>query len=584
MNDAILVNIGGESFVYDESSPRTFVIKETDYLSLSVRAAACHPAVPVVRFEDYETQFELVEQSGEQIYQTTVRTYLSECFGKVVVRLYLGELVVPIVFDVLAKKTSAEQALKMIKYLADVSPLLVKACLARSSTPFGNAPAEEIEPEALLTVAEGLISVLQSTRQELIATIRERLVPKILPLRSTNKLTCEVDPVEVLSNLDALTPATGIGDVCLRGRNFDLSDIDVSAVQPTADVRENHILLGGLYSIQRRLLALANQLSEFSTSNNQNTPTGYESFARLLLSVTAEGMINRCSASLEAIEGLIDLFERKLGVKYMGELVPVMTPFVRSTRVYRALFAQLAEWYSLGAPAIGKIQFMLKMKSLSKIYELFTFYHVFDEFSKNGWAVIDSLSHPEYGDFMAHTVVFSKDAEKITIQYEPIIEKLSKNTRHGDLIDVAHRHTAERPYWTPDFVLRWERGDELRYIILDAKYSTANSVRQYAIPALYSKYYEGTAVFDARNGLASSSNIIAVIAVYALEWNNPNYLSKWDYQGIFSNVPRIPAIGGMGLMTDNDVLFRRCLNRILELTRIVAHTNSIVESSSLDAS
>ncbi|WP_298412906.1 hypothetical protein [Janthinobacterium sp.] len=582
MNDAIQVNISGKSFVYDESSPQTFVIKETDYLYISVRAAAVQSAVPIVRFEDYETNFELVEQNGEQFYQTAVRTYLSECFGKVVIRVHLNEIVIPIVFDVLAKKTSAEQALKMIRYLADVSPLLVKACLARSSTPFGNTPDEEIEPETLLTVAEGLISVLQSTRQELIANIRERLVPKRLPLRSTNKLTCEVDPVEVLSNLDALTPATGIGDVSLRGRNFDLGDIVVSAVQPTADVGENHILLGGLFSMRRRLLALANQLSDFSTTT-ENTPAGYESFARLLLSVTAEGMINRCHASLEAIEGFIDLFERKLGVKYMGELVPVMTPFVRSTRVYRALFTQLADWYSLGAPAIGKIQFMLKMKSLSKIYELFTFYHIFEEFSRSGWTVSDSIAHPEYGDFMTQTVVFSKGLEKITVQYEPIIEKINRNTKHGDLIDVAHRHSAERPYWTPDFVLKWENINEHRYIILDAKYSTANSVRQYAIPAIYSKYYEGTAVFDARSGLASSSNIVAVVAVYALEWNNPSYISKWEYQGIFSNVPRIPAIGGMGLMTDNDILFKRCLNRMLELTRILAQPSPIESSAAVEA-
>ncbi|MYM84155.1 hypothetical protein GTP44_19645 [Duganella sp. FT50W] len=583
MNDAILVSISGEDFIYDENSPQTFVIKETDYLSISVRAEAVQLSAPIIRFEDYETPFELVMQSGgAQVYQTAVRTYLSECFGKVVARLYLDENVIPIVFDVLAKKTSAEQALKMIRYLAEVSPLLVKACLARSSTPFGNLPGEEIEPETLLTVAEGIISVLQSTRQELIANIRERLVPKRLPLRSTNKLTCEVDPVEVLSNLDALTPATGIGDVSLRGRNFDLGDIEVSAVQPTADVGENHILLGGLFSMRRGLLALVNQLSDFSSST-VNTPAGYESFTRLLLSVTAEGMLIRCHASLEAIEGFIDLFERKLGVTYMGELVPVMTPFVRSTRVYRALFTQLADWYSLGAPAIGKLQFMLKMKSLSKIYELFTFYHIFEEFSSTGWLVIDSTAHPEYGDFMTKTVVFSKNSEKITVQYEPIVEKLNTNTRHGDLIDVAHRHSAEHPYWTPDFVLKWETAEQHRYVILDAKYSTANSVRQYAIPAIYSKYYEGTAVFDARNGFASSANIVAVVAVYALEWNNPNYISKWESQGIFSNVPRIPAIGGMGLMTDNDALFRRCLNRILDLTRILAQPSleGQVQSSTL---
>lgn len=569
MKDAIRINIGGIDFIYDETVPQTFTIKETDYLSISVRASAISLLAPLVRFEDYETQMELVTDGGVSVYQTAVKTYLSECFGKVVVRLYVDNSVIPIVFDVLAKKTSAEQALKMIKYLAEVSPLLVKACLARSSTLFGNTPADDIEPETMLSVAEGIISLLQSSQQELIANIRERLVPKRLPLRSTNKLTCEVDPVEVLSNLDALTPATGIGDVSLRGRNFDLGDIDVSAVQPTADVGENQILVGGLFSMRRKLISLAHQLSEFS-STSASAPPGYESFTRLLLSLTAEGMIARCNASLEAIEGFIDLFERKLGVKYVGELVPFMTPFVRSTRVYRALFTQLADWYSLGAPATGQIQFMLKMKSLSKIYELYTFYHIFEEFYRSNWALVESEAHPEYGEFMTKSVVFRKGAEQVTVQYEPLIGRLSSGATDGELIDVGHRPSADRPYWTPDFVLKWEKAGVRRYVILDAKYSSANSVRQYAIPAIYSKYYEGTAVYDEKNGFSSSAPIIAVLAIYALEWGTPSYLSKWEYQGIFSSVPRLPAVGGVGLMTDNDAFFRRCFNRILEMVRISA--------------
>jgi len=565
-NGNIRININGEDFDYNDMFPQTFVIKETDYLSISIRQSSTPSGVPIVRFEDYEAQLILDENGGETFYTTPVKTYLSECFGNVVVRLHVDNIIIPLVFDVLAKKTSAEQALRMIRYLAEISPLLVKACLARSSTPVGNAPADSIEPETLLSVAEDILSLLQSTQQELIANIRERLVPKRLPLRSTNKLTCEVDPVEVLSNLDALTPAAGIGDVSLRGRNFDLGDIEVLAIQPSADVSENRILLGGLYSMRRRLLALTHQLSALSTDDN-GAPSGYESFKRLLLSVTAEGMIQRCQAALEAVIGFIDVFERKLGVKYVGELVPVMTPFVRSTRVYRAVFTQLADWYALGAPATGNIQFMLKMKSLSKIYELFTFYHIFEELIHADWTLLQSTPHPEFGAFMTKTAVFTKGEETITVDYEPVIEKLSNATRHSDLIDVAHRSSAERPFWTPDFVLKWEKGEEFGYIILDAKYSSANSVRQYAIPAIYSKYYEGTAVYDANRRNASSAAIVAVVAVYALEWNKPHYISKWEYQGIFSSTPRIPAIGALGLMTDNDDFFRECFSKLIEMTR-----------------
>jgi hypothetical protein len=235
--------------------------------------------------------------------------------------------------------------------------------------------------------------------------------------------------------------------------------------------------------------------------------------------------------------------------------------------VYRAIFTKLAEWYALGSPVLGSIQFVLKMKSLSKIYELFTFYHIFEELIRDNWVFAKSAPHPEFGEFMIKTAVFMKGAETITVDYEPMIGKLGNATRHGDLVDVAHRSSAERPYWMPDFVLKWEKGVDFGYLILDAKYSGVNSVRQYAIPAIYSKYYEGTAVYNAVQRNTSSAAIVAVIAVYALEWNTPRYISKWEYQGIFSATPRIPAIGGIGLMTDNDEFFRECFSKLIGMTR-----------------
>lgn len=561
---SISISINDEIFLVDDLTMRSFVIKETDFLTLQIMCDEVD-APPTVRFEDYEIQTSL-EFSAETIYTYAIprKTYLSECFGKVIVRVELSNAVIPLLFDVLAKKTSAEQAAKMIKYLADFSPTLVKACLSRSSITVGNSVADQVEPESLISTAENLISFLQSAQQELVNNARERLIPRRLPLSVSNRLTCEIDPIDVLSNLDALSPAVGIGDVSVRGRNFDLGDINVFAIQSTVDVYENRIILGALYSMQSRISALQSTLEGYPESED-GSPAGFESFTRLLLSLTADGMVRRCQACLDALEGFLDLFENRLRVTHKGELAPVMTPFVRSNRVYRSLYTQIADWYSLGTPDIGAIRFLMKMKSLSKIYELFTFYHLFEEISRSGWSLITSTPHPEFGEYMPCMVQFAKDEELLTVEYEPVIKKFGVDTRSGDLIDVAHSPNAERPYWTPDFVLKWISEEELRYFILDAKYSSASSVRQYSIPTIYSKYYEGTAVYDKANQTASSSPIKAVVAIYALAWNNPSFISKWEYQGINSKLPRIPIVGGVGLMTDNDAFFSSSLAKIFEI-------------------
>ena len=566
INISVSIAINGDIQQVDETTMQNFIIKETDYVSVQIKGMEDFPP-PIVRFEDYEINASLsLGDDGTRTYSIPSNTYLSECFGKVILRIEIENLVIPVVFDVLAKKTSAEQAEKMIKYLAEFSPSLVKACLSRSALPVGNISAEQIEPESLISTAENLISFLESVQQELINNIKERLVLKRLPLSASNRLTCEVDPIDVLSNLDALTPAIGTGDVSLRGRNFDLGDIDVSAVQSTADVYENKIILGALYSMRRRIALLQSTLQGYPLTAD-GSPAGFESFTRLLLSLTADGMLRRCQKCLDAIDRFLDLFENRLSIKFEGELVPVMTPFVRSNRIYRSLYSQISDWYALGTPDLGTIRFLMKMKSLSKIYELFTFYHIFEELSRTGWNLVSSIPHPEFGEYMPRSAQFTKEQEGLNIEYEPTITKFGPNTRSGDLVDVAHSPNANHPYWTPDFVLKWLCNDELRYFILDAKYSTASSVRQYALPSIYSKYYEGTAVYDKQSHSTSSLPIKAVIAVYALEWNNPSFISKWEYQGLNSALPRIPVIGGIGLMTENDTFFNKSLGRIFELAR-----------------
>ena len=565
MNQVILLEINHVIHEIDLATPKIYSIKETDELFFAIKANE-GMSPPIFQFEDYEITADILDRDGEAFFQIPTKTYFSECFGCAVVRVCFDIIVYEIVFDVFVKKTTADQALKMIKYLGNISSSLIKSCLARTALAVGAKPSEQVEPEALLTAAETILTTLQTYRHELMANYKERLVPIKLP-RSRSAVTCEIDPMELLSNLDSLSPAVGIGDVVLRGRNFDLGDIEVSAIHPTADVFENRVLLGSLYSIRRKLDCLQQLLEDLPVNTSGNL-VGYESFSRLMLSVTADGMLQRCTTISRQIEGFIRLFEGRLGVTYVGELTPVMTPFVRSTRIYRSLYGQIADWYAMGVPVIGGVQFMMKLKSLSKIYEIFTFYHLLEEILLRGWKLVSAIPHPDFGEYMPCSVTFNMNDENLTVDYEPKIKRLSTDTKNMELIDVVHSANAQYPFWTPDFVLRWDAFGFVRYIILDAKYSNSNSVRKYAIPDLYEKYYEGTAVYDSFNKVALSSPITAVLAVFAIDDRSSNYISKWPYQGIFSPTPRLPAIGGVGLMLDNSEYFSLCLARLFELSRI----------------
>lgn len=567
MRRDILLVINGRSYVINENPP-PMQIKEDDEIQIIILNAT-EDETPEIFFEDHQSSVLFkTSADGKFLFETTATKFFSECFGYSVARIQFEEDFFLIPFDVMARKTSVEQAHKMIRYLASHSDKLIKSCLSRSSVPSGVIPHDESDPETILSCAEDYIEVLQSSRIELVNGLRERLVPIRQPLWKTRKTYYEIDPLDILNNLDALTPIHGCSDVFLRGQNFSLGEIDVSTLQPTANVLENHILLGGLYSIRRKVDMLREQLNDLDRSGmTSGGIDGYESFSRLMLRLTAGGMVNRCVDVLDSTNVFIKFFEQSLGVIFQGEVNPIMTPYARGSRVYKALFTKLSYWYGLGIPSLGGINFLMKLKSLSKIYELFMLFQLIEYLFKNRWELINAVPHPTMGEHVPCLIELKFGNEKMVITYEPRIGVLNSNSRHMDLIDVYHYAGAEYPYWMPDLVIQLHTQETVKYLILDAKYSTAGSVKTYHIPDLFRKYYLGMATYDEEKSLSTNGPIVAVFAIYSLGYREDSYISYWPRQGLHSRTPRIPMVGGIGLMIDNTSLFEDSLGRALDLAR-----------------
>ena len=73
------------------------------------------------------------------------------------------------------------------------------------------------------------------------------------------------------------------------------------------------------------------------------------------------------------------------------------------------------------------------------------------------------------------------------------------------------------------------------------------------------------AVYNRDLNLAISSQIMGVIAIYSLDMRSNTYMSYWKNQGIYSRIPRIPMVGGIGLMTENSDEFKRAMQTIFSL-------------------
>lgn len=569
MSRSIQVLVGDQIATRSNSKP--VVVREVDIIQVRI-SSILNETPPEIYFEDYRADFTQFTADGSTYYETPAKCYFSDCFGYASIRIEFLEEREIIAFDVLAKKTTVEQALRMIQYLSSHDESLIQSCFSRSSRPIGSERADHVDPEMVLSTAETLIANLQTFQPELLNNLRKRLIPTRVPLWETDRLNCEIDPYDVISNLDALTPSAGDGDVFLRGRNYDLTNIDVSKVAPTADVIENRILLGGLYSIRRKLSDLMIRLRSYAVGQRSdpdewNMPPGFESLGRLQLKLSAGGMINRCSNMLDSTEGFIRFFERKVGVRYFGEIMPMMTPYARSTRVYRILFAQLSIWYELGIPNLDGIDFLMKLKSLSKIYELFTWFHLIEQVLRLGWTMESVQPHETMGTHVPSNVIFHKDNDILDLQYEPTIKRLAGNTSHMDLVDIYHYESARSPFWMPDFVIRFTSGGVVRYLILDAKYSNRATISKYSLPNIFKKYYELTAVYDALSDTLSNAAIVGIFAVYPLDYQGSRYLPMWEEEKLSRRPTRLPMVGGIGLMTDNETLFGDSLTLALKVLR-----------------
>ena len=517
--------------------------------------------MPVLFIEDHELILTPYYQENLRILHSISGLLFRESFGLSIVSIHSGDLRFELRFEVIIKKVNAQQVEDMIRYLTHKQDDIMRICLSRTQL-----SVETTDPETILNTVETFVNTLISCRLELQYHLRKRLIPIKQPVWKASQGS-DIDPFDIIFNLDVLEPVLGEGDVVVNGRSFSINETEVTTLEPTANVKENAILLGGIYSMRRITTALLHNIKT-SHSNHKNSFYGgeYESLNEVLSRLTASSMKERCEKQLVQLEEFIRYFEKSLGISYQGEYLPIMTPFVRASRVYRRLFEQLHEWYSLGEPSLEGRNCLAKLRSVSKIYEFVALFKIIDYLHEKNWTV----AHANWSsnlDFIPSTVIFKRDNLTLTLSYEAKIFPHNPNTKHLDLVDMKHSSAkGEYDYWCPDFVLRLDSSNKTVYLVFDAKYSSASSVKKYHLPSLVEKYFANMAVYDAVNQLLKQDAILGVIALFpdknAL---SPIYLSNWAKYGIHRKPVRLPVVTGLAISPQLDNMAYSVFNQLFEI-------------------
>lgn len=511
--------------------------------------------------EDYKVPFTKSEDG--LLIKSQINHLFRESFGYSNVRFFIDdELLSEIVFNVSTNKEKFSSIKDMMSYLLENNERILDVCFSRTKYKAKNDGEHEASFDSIIGLAEKTVNAFNEKKNILRKELRHRL--ELVKDYANNKNYYNINPYDVIDNLDQLYQGYSQNSLTLFGKIYSLDNIQRESHIDSYDLIENQVLLGGLVSIKETMLDILSSIEE--NSSNLNYDKEYKTIKPyykinsfiiedLYIQLTTAGMAKRIDSIVTSIDELLYLLQKKLGVDFKGYIPPRLTPYAKKSSFYLIVYEHLDEWYSLGSPKIGIDNDLTKIRSTSKIYELFTLYKLIDTLYSDGWEVTKSVEDNYLKRFIPSQVEFRKDELVLVIYYEKKIHGFNEYTQHNDLVALNKNNPRNKyNYYNPDFILTKQKDDVISYYILDSKYSSSRTLQEYKVlDDLFEKYFINLATYNSIDNVLEKHAIKCVQAVHPF---GNQELNKWS-----SKIPKvIPDISSIILSKDENGL-----NKILNL-------------------
>lgn len=544
MKNQLFLILNDRKIMWDQDKSPILKVTETDSFQIFI------PRYIGEEVKFYLEDYEISLLCDEDYFFCEKVNIFAESFGTSIGRLIINDKIIEIGFDILARKLTSNKIENMLTFLYRNNKEILNICFSRTQKEKLFNETGITEPEVLVKQAEIFVNKFMELRQGFASNLKKRLVPQQVPVWKSKDKQDVLEIEDFFDNLDRLSPSIGDGDIFYNGRFFSIDRTYKTELVETTATYENSIILGGAQATLDKIKSI----SEFLVKNfgiHRSYDKEYESLGDCIARVTYASLVFRCESLIIQLEEIVRYLKNDLKIPYKGQILPQVTPYVRGIKVYRMLFDQISIWYKLGEPDFSGLKFLSKIRSISKIYELFCLYKIYELFHNNGWNVIKAIRSDHLGTDIPACVFFEKDYEQIEIYYEPIISGLNENTKHLDIIDTYHKDSWVYNFYSPDYVIKYIYKDQVNYFILDAKYSTYNTVRNIHLPKVYEKYYMNMAVVDLKRNILSTDKIISISVLFpgsdqlfSNHKGNKNYISK--------GILRLPLYTGVSVQDEFD--------------------------------
>ena len=373
----------------------------------------------------------------------------------------------------------------------------------------------------------------------------------------------------MISHPEQLKPINSTTGIRVRKKNYQPQKTLLTQNKHSLDIYENRIIISFLRYMVNCVAELHNKcqtlLEKIPENENYNSEYKYSSF--IIFSETRKTLIH----FLEKLDFLQEKYSQLFGAyQRVFEFMP--EPFTKGPKPtavflgvpqYKKIFVGIYQWMNYGIYDLSDQKFMLSFAKISSLYEIYFLLKLIDYFEDRNYHVSEaqrfyypvnnrsSYSNTSYNN----TFVLNNNNNKLTIYYQPVIFSSSKRGSNSIELyknnsipaDTAKTETAE--YYNPDFIIKIENPKINNYIVIDAKFSSFDTVKKYYFQNLSFKYLFSFST------LSKNANLSGLCAVYAKCSSGETIKNMYDKQ--INELPIKPYAETLPLLEniDNDAQY-----------------------------
>lgn len=196
---------------------------------------------------------------------------------------------------------------------------------------------------------------------------------------------------------------------------------------------------------------------------------------------------------LDRIESKIKLLQRKYKDIFVNSKsinsFPKLTPVFSNKRHYTEAYNKIKLIRDIKINLDGELN-LLNIRKISTLYERFNLFILINSIlDKN--PISSKKENPKSEDNTFQEYYFQFANFKLSVYYDFQVSSLENKIGLQRISKLQN----QKPY-KPDYVLKLELNNEIKYYILDAKYSTRNRVRSSHLPDCINKYILNIGVTD----------------------------------------------------------------------------------------